>query len=133
MSTSLSLPILPSLLSSNLSEMATTTLFCLVHGESITNAFPVKIPQADTVGDLKELIKLKKAPEFDTIAADKLMLWKVNIPTDNATALKELVLENNKEKGIQELLPLDDIAEAIPTPLKRHIHIIIECPLHVGK
>ena len=111
------------------------TLFCLVQDESITNVFSVKIPPTDTVDDLKELIKKKKAPEFDTIAADKLKLWKVNINIDNASAvLKDLVLENNEEKGVQELIPVKKIFKVFPEePDEEHIHIIVERPSCTSK
>ncbi|KAF9078942.1 hypothetical protein BGX23_005644, partial [Mortierella sp. AD031] len=55
-------------------------LFCLVNGEASSNAFSIKIPSTDTVDDLKDLIKTKKAPRFDDVAADELTLWKVSIP-----------------------------------------------------
>ncbi|KAF9968922.1 hypothetical protein BGZ73_009039, partial [Actinomortierella ambigua] len=64
------------------------TLFCLVDGESTSNAFSVKIPPSDSVDDLKELIENKKAPEFDDIAADKLTLWRVS----------HLVIDANKHQ-----------------------------------
>ncbi|KAF9921492.1 hypothetical protein BGZ67_000422, partial [Mortierella alpina] len=52
------------------------TLFCLVDGEATSHAFPVKVCPDDTVGDLKELIKIKQAPAFDDITANNLTLWK---------------------------------------------------------
>jgi hypothetical protein len=55
-------------------------LFCLVQKE--TTPFPVVINRDETVGDLKDAIKAKKAPELDSWAADKLRLWKVEIPDD---------------------------------------------------
>ncbi|KAG0198094.1 hypothetical protein BGX28_008426, partial [Mortierella sp. GBA30] len=58
------------------------TLFCLVDGETTSNAFSVKASSADTVDDLKGAIKIKKTPEFDDIATDKLTLWRVSIPDD---------------------------------------------------
>ena len=63
------------------------TLFCLVHGESAANVFSIKIPQTDTVDDLKDLIKSKKQNKFRNIDADELILWKVNIPDDDEETL----------------------------------------------
>ncbi|KAF9962757.1 hypothetical protein BGZ73_002633, partial [Actinomortierella ambigua] len=54
----------------------TLTLFCLVDGEATSNAFPVKVAPDDSIGSLKDAIKVKKTPEFDDIAADKLTLWR---------------------------------------------------------
>jgi len=53
-------------------------LFCLVDGES--SPFSVKAAPDSTVDDLKNFIKIKKAPRFDDIAADELTLWHVSIP-----------------------------------------------------
>ncbi|KAG0273467.1 hypothetical protein BGZ96_004838, partial [Linnemannia gamsii] len=58
----------------------TLTLFCLVDGEATSQAFPVEIESTKTIGDLKDAIKAKKAPEFDDTAANKLTLWRVSIP-----------------------------------------------------
>ena len=106
----------------------TITLFCLVRGELAANAFSVKIPKTDTVADLKELIKEKKKNDFHDIDADKLKLWSVSIPADDANALKDLVLENNKDNGIQELHPWDDIVDVFSAPAEEHIHVIVERP-----
>lgn len=53
-------------------------LFCLVDGES--SPFSVKASPDSTVDDLKNFIKIKKAPRFDDVAADELTLWHVSIP-----------------------------------------------------
>ena len=45
--------------------------------------FPVEIEKNKVVGDLKEDIKKKQAPEFDDIPADKLVLFQVSIPVDD--------------------------------------------------
>ncbi|KAG0320827.1 hypothetical protein BG000_003444 [Podila horticola] len=55
-------------------------LFCLVDGEATSIAIPVEIESTKTIGDLKDLIKTKKTPRFDDIAADELTLWRVSIP-----------------------------------------------------
>ena len=111
------------------------TLFHLVHGEPVENAFPVDIDKSKTVGVLKKLIKKEKAPDFDSVVADKLILWFVSIPVDDTTMLEELVLENNKKKGVQKLLPLRKISKVFPgKPADEHIHIIVErppCMLHM--
>jgi hypothetical protein len=111
------------------------TLFCLVHGDPVENAFAIDIERSKTISHLRELIKEKKAPEFDSVVADKLILWSVSISVDDTTMLEELVLENNKEKGVQKLLPLRKISKVFPSkPADEHIHIIVERPprmLHV--
>ncbi|KAI7827034.1 hypothetical protein BC939DRAFT_475409 [Gamsiella multidivaricata] len=82
--------------------MATLKLFCLVDGEPSSGAFPVDIAAANTVGDLKDAIKIKMTPKFDDIAtAEKL--W----PTANTL----------------------DIFPDMPT--KETVHIIIQRPPQV--
>ncbi|KAF9921074.1 hypothetical protein BGZ67_000782, partial [Mortierella alpina] len=60
------------------------TLFCLIDGETTSNAFPVEVESSKTIGDLKKLIKTEQAPAFDDITANSLTLWKVSllIPDD---------------------------------------------------
>ncbi|RUS21334.1 hypothetical protein BC937DRAFT_92985 [Endogone sp. FLAS-F59071] len=85
------------------------SLFCLVRGESPQRAFKVRISKRNNVSDLKDLIKEKKTPRFNDIAADELTLWKVNIPIptddDEEEALANLTLEDNEKEGVQELVP----------------------------
>jgi translation initiation factor 1 (eIF-1/SUI1) len=51
-------------------------LNCWVVGQGAQNVFTVKILERETVSTLKEEIK-NKNPEFQAIAADSLVLWKV--------------------------------------------------------
>jgi hypothetical protein len=52
-------------------------LFYWVQGDDPARRFPVNIASTDTVGDLREMIKKKKEPEFDDVPADSLELWMV--------------------------------------------------------
>ena len=45
---------------------------------------------------LKDAIKAKKAPEFDNFPADKLKLWKVEIPDDHDDPLNNLSLQDQR-------------------------------------
>ena len=110
------------------------TIFCLVHGEPATNAFPIEIDENKTVGTLKKLIKSEKENDFHDIDANKLRLWSVSIPVNDTSALEELVLENDKNNGVQELLPVKKIKNIFPDePADEHIHIIVERPSRIGK
>src|SRR3954469_7254080 len=84
--------------------MAMITLFCVIHGES--SPFPVKLPRSDTVGDLKKLIKAEKAPEFNNFPADKLTLWKINIPENEVNTIQQLVLKDDNANGIEMMWPM---------------------------
>ena len=106
----------------------TVILYCLVYGESIDRTFPVEIGTEMSVDQLKDLIKEKKSPEFNDIAADKLTLWKVNIPY-NAEALRALTLKDDAERGIQNRPPVWKISKAFPDePAEESIHVIVERP-----
>jgi hypothetical protein len=62
--------------------MSILSLNCLLVNDDSTQAFTVEIPQTKNVSILKELIKGKKAPHLDRLAASDLILWKVKLSTD---------------------------------------------------
>ncbi|GBB93733.1 hypothetical protein RclHR1_22210002 [Rhizophagus clarus] len=100
------------------------TLLCLVKGNTTANAFPVDIEKDRLVGHLKEAIKAKKQSDFAGVDADKLKLWKVEIPDDQDDQLANLLLNDQTE-----LLVTRDIGDYwTGKPLKRHINIIISSP-----
>ncbi|KAK3822371.1 MAG: hypothetical protein J3R72DRAFT_459113 [Linnemannia gamsii] len=103
-------------------------LFCLVDGEGTPNAFSVKIASTDTVDDLKVHIKTKKSPEFDDIAADKLILWRVSHPIIEAN--KHNPVHLSKIDAPTELNPTNVIANVFAeAPPKETIRIIVKRPL----
>ena len=114
------------------------TLFCLVHGNTFRNAFSVKIKKNETVYDLKKVIKKNKPNDFANIDADRLTLWKVDIPFDTPND-KQNTLEADPNVDIStvlegdELSPMDYIYEYFDKPTKKHIHIIVELPVSFGK
>ncbi|KAF9545618.1 hypothetical protein EC957_010703 [Mortierella hygrophila] len=101
-------------------------LFCLVDGESTPNAFPLTIPSSETVGELRKLIKVEKAPEFDDIAADKLTLWSTLIPdrdNDEGPILLDATSEKTKLKATTKLSKV--FTSELPDDT---IHIIVQRP-----
>ncbi|KAF9944722.1 hypothetical protein BGZ70_004397, partial [Mortierella alpina] len=103
-----------------------TTLFCLVEGETLSRAFSVKFLPDGNVDDLKELIKLRKAPRFDDLAADELNLWKVSIPIV-ADKHKMITLDTTDIKD--ELDPRDDISAVFGgEPPKKSDIILVQRP-----
>src|SRR5436853_7630883 len=100
------------------------TLLCLVKGNTLTNAFSVKISRDEPISELKDAIKAKKAPEFDNFPADKLKLWKVTIPGDQDDQLRNLILQDG-----DELLAIRKISKYFPDlPPEEHIHVIVTLP-----
>ncbi|CAG8513854.1 7023_t:CDS:2, partial [Paraglomus occultum] len=97
-------------------------LFCIVKGTN--TPFPVDIDSEKTVGDLKDAIKVKKAPEFDSFAADRLRLWKVEIQDDRDDLLADLALQDTLE-----LLATKKIIKYFAEqPADESIHVIVEVP-----
>jgi hypothetical protein len=104
------------------------TLFCLVDGETTSNAFSVEIGSTKTIGDLKKLIKTEKTNDFSDVDADKLTLWRVSIPVVAANKHKPIVL--TEINSTTELDPTDDVSEIFPKePPKKTIRLIIQRPL----
>jgi hypothetical protein len=54
------------------------TLQFWVFSHTSDRVFPVEIAKTKTVGALKEAIKDERKPDFDHVAADSLVLWKVS-------------------------------------------------------
>ncbi|GJJ67990.1 hypothetical protein EMPS_00336 [Entomortierella parvispora] len=101
------------------------TLFCLVEGDS--TPFPIKIELTSSIGELKDEIKLKKTPEFDDIAADRLTLWRVSIPVAPLNERRSVSLKDFNSAA--ELDPTDDVSDVFKeTPPKKTIHVIVQPP-----
>jgi len=105
-------------------------LFCLIDGDSsVEHAFPFKIPNTETVRDLKIAIKAINSIAFANIDAVMLTLWKVNIPYEDEDRFKHLDFEDNKSDSIERLIALKMLEKYFPEdPAKEHIHIIVKQP-----
>ncbi|KAH7055035.1 hypothetical protein BKA57DRAFT_489829 [Linnemannia elongata] len=116
------------------------SLFCLVDGEA--TPFSVEVDRTKTIDHLKDLIKAKKTPEFDDIAADKLTLWRVSIsddmlihrhvsiPDDNDNE-QPILLDNwSEKKKLKATAKVSKVFEA--ELLEDTIHIIVGRPLRVN-
>jgi Crinkler effector protein N-terminal domain len=62
------------------------SLNCLIHDEVQEKMFTVKISKTENVSILKDLIKEKKAPHLNHVAASDLDLWKVDLRLDDLGA-----------------------------------------------
>ncbi|ORY88698.1 hypothetical protein BCR41DRAFT_31338 [Lobosporangium transversale] len=108
-------------------------LFCILDGDS--SAFEVKLDADDSIAALKKAIKKEKEPEFDDIAADKLNLWLVSLPSapKRQIALNNLTANEESRKKPEELedstCEISDVFGAAPP--KKTIHIIVQRPLAV--
>ncbi|KAG0033508.1 hypothetical protein BGZ82_006085 [Podila clonocystis] len=101
------------------------TLFGIRDGESIYQAFSVKIDPSDTVDDLKKLIKAAKQPELNHMPADELRLCSVSIPYGPEVTKKEIRLSTLVVK--QPLIPFETLSDVFGESVPRDtIHFVIE-------
>ncbi|KAI8594678.1 hypothetical protein EDD21DRAFT_74345 [Dissophora ornata] len=101
-------------------------LFCVIERES--NPFSVKINPSDTVDDVKDAIKAKKANDLSDVDADRLTLWKVEMPLPSLEERKPIVL-NEVDFAIELKDPTDDISDVFKEqPPKKTISIIVQRP-----
>src|SRR3954447_14079420 len=98
------------------------TLLCLVKGNTTASAFPVHIDGNSLVGDLKKVIKAEKQNDFADVDADKLKLWKVEIPDYQDDPLSNLSLQDQPE-----LLATKKISKYFPdSPPEEYINVLVE-------
>ncbi|RGB36217.1 hypothetical protein C1646_697596 [Rhizophagus diaphanus] len=100
------------------------TLLCLVKGNKTSNAFAVDIDREKLVSHLKKVIKAEKQNDFAGIDAEKLRLWKKEIPDDQDDLLSNLTLNDG-----DELLATKMISKYFPdSPPEEHIHVLVSPP-----
>ncbi|KAF9946682.1 hypothetical protein BGZ72_000129 [Mortierella alpina] len=101
-------------------------LYCLLDGETPSRAMPIRFDSTDSGGDLKELLRAKKTPRFDDIAADELILWQVSIPVTDDEDDSPVFLGDLKEK--KKVFPTKLLSDLFGEPPKDTIHVIVQKP-----
>ena len=102
-------------------------LNCLVLRDDTSHIFTVKIPDNDNVSTLKEAIRTKKTPEFNHVAADKLVIWQVSFPDDDN--LPQMLDELNFVESNALRRASTKLSKVFPTrPEDEHLHILIQRP-----
>ena len=103
------------------------SLVCYLLGDNVKRYFIVKIEETGTVSILKDLIKEKKAPHLDHLAASDLDVWKVNLPISNLKqSLGKIELDDDSSLSQSQKL-----SQVFSTPLVselEHVHIVIKSP-----
>lgn len=101
------------------------TLFCVFEGECAMSTFSVKASYADTVDDLKKLVKAAKTPDFDAMPADRFKLTAVSVPVEPAT---ETVAVNVQSLDYHRFLrPTELLCEVFEDTVPRNtIHIVVD-------
>ncbi|KAG0014503.1 hypothetical protein BGZ82_001738, partial [Podila clonocystis] len=88
---------------------------------------PTEIESTKTIAHLKNLIKAKKANNFQDVDALDPTLWRVSIPVDPAN--KHIPVTVNKIAFKTDLDPTDDISDVFEDqPPKKNIHVIVQRP-----
>jgi len=100
------------------------TLFCLVEGESVSNAFEIEVASTKTVSTLKNLIvDGNQAPAFKDVAAKDLILWRVSIPDGSATTITALVDKTELDK------PRTPLSKLFPENPDDNTYILVQRPV----
>ncbi|KAI1319084.1 hypothetical protein EDD11_004973 [Mortierella claussenii] len=102
------------------------TLFCLIDGQPTSRTFEIDIPPTRTVARLRDLIKIKKAPAFDDIAADALLLWLIEIPKEKQDSVVTLGSLDKKEMLID---PRIQLSKLFPESPGDNTYILVQRPL----
>jgi Crinkler effector protein N-terminal domain len=100
-------------------------LNCLVLGDDSDRVFSVEIDNNKNVSMLREAIKDKTKPAFDSTAANRLDLWKVSIKIDDN--LPEKLSGRPREKALH---PTEILSDLFPngTPAVNTLHIVVDAP-----
>ncbi|KAG9060859.1 hypothetical protein KI688_007928 [Linnemannia hyalina] len=103
--------------------MATTTLtlFCLILGELVSNAFSVKVISSATVDELKDAIIAKKTNTFEHIDANDLVLWQATIPTDENAEKERIITLDSLDDKIHLKSPRTSLSKLFPEMILLHI------------
>ncbi|KAI0306217.1 hypothetical protein B0F90DRAFT_1697207 [Multifurca ochricompacta] len=119
------------------------TLFCLavdIKKAPIGDIFKVIVQSDDDAIDLKDAIKLKKAPRLDNLPADELFLWKLLKPVRGASAVKTAIeamvfpdfkpgdafVENDTVQLLDSLTNLSEYWQNLPK--RNHLHVVVQVP-----
>ncbi|KAI1296061.1 hypothetical protein EDD11_007609 [Mortierella claussenii] len=105
------------------------TLVCLVSGEALSNTFSVKISPSESISVLKDLIKSEKTPEYDDIAADRLTLWRVTIPSDENAGDESIITLDDQDAKTKLGNPRTSLSEQLPESLDDNTYILVQRPL----
>ncbi|KAG0015174.1 hypothetical protein BGZ80_010005 [Entomortierella chlamydospora] len=106
---------------------AALIIFCIVSGEKASNAFPIKIPSSETIGEFKKAVKREKPSAFTNIEASDLVIWRVSIFIDEEADDETITTNSIDSKKLLKATSL--LSNAFNDGVPRDtIHIIIERP-----
>ncbi|KAF8920915.1 hypothetical protein BGZ58_004251, partial [Dissophora ornata] len=104
------------------------TLFCLISGELVSNAFSVKVNPTATVDELKKAIIAEKPNAFRHIDANDLVLWRATIPLDEDAGEDSVITLNGLDEKTKLGNPRTSLSKLFPESPDDTTYIIIEQP-----
>jgi len=103
---------------------ATLQLNCWVFDDDISQVFPVKIPNTESLDAFRKAIKDKKKLSLHHVDADALTLWKVSFPVNHNFQQSLANLDLTDETS---LLSADDLSDVFSdVPPRKHLHIVVK-------
>jgi hypothetical protein len=120
-------------------------VICFLVGTDLESAFVIKVRERLNISDLKEIIYEKNKKDFKNFDANKLNLWKVDIPGDTENVKLKTLQSRSRDMGkenitIQELggrmltaFTLYNDFDDIFVHNSNNIRIIVQPPLFTGK
>lgn len=108
-------------------------LFCLVFGNQPSDIFLVDIDSDESVGVLRDIIKLEVSPLFNHINAKDLFLWKCSIPADDnlEATLDSIQFDQGDNRQVTYLNPTRKISRYFgDEEPEGNIRIIVQVPGH---
>jgi hypothetical protein len=107
---------------------ATLQLNCWVFDDHVSQVFPVKITNTESVSTLKKAIKEKK-PSLDHVSTDALTLWKVSFPVNHNLQQSIANLDLTDETSLSSMDDLFKVFSDVPP--HKNLHIVVK--LRVGE
>ncbi|KDR79311.1 hypothetical protein GALMADRAFT_1233107 [Galerina marginata CBS 339.88] len=108
-----------------LSPTPLLSLNCFVLGGTHNQNFIVDIAENKYVSHLKDMIKEKRAPHLNHVAASDLQLWQVSIPVDDL----EKEIENTDFARLTELPPSKELSALFTNVERGRLQVIVDTPL----
>ena len=103
---------------------ATLKLNCWVLGDDVSQVFPIKIANTESVGTLKKVIRDENSESFHDIDARSLTLCKVSFPVDRH--LHQRLASIDITDGTS-LSSVDDLVDVFSDePHRKHLHIVVK-------
>jgi hypothetical protein len=113
-------------------DMSSIFLNCWVIGESQNNIISVEIRTSETIAILKDRIKEKKKPRFDSFAADELVLFKIVVPTSQFDKILKNAASPNDVPDAEKLGNTTiKISGCFDDPPTEYIHIMVQRPVQL--